>query len=205
MARHPLSGWQTITPVGPYGAHARLQHSPPHCGTPPSKTVTPPPPHTVPAMVQLPPPLPAATAHKPSGPVVFLQMPPQHSVSVEHASPVWVQNDGCPLQSPLLQNLEQHSPPAVHGLPLVLQLPLSGVHAPALQTPPQHSSLAVHAWLSATQSVSEHLPDTHENVQHSLPVVQATPGALQVPTGFPHFFVATSQLAEQHSPLVAQS
>jgi hypothetical protein len=27
---HPLAGWQMSTPVGPYGAHARLQHPPPH-------------------------------------------------------------------------------------------------------------------------------------------------------------------------------
>jgi hypothetical protein len=33
---HPLAGWQTSTPVGPYGAHARLQQPPPHAGEPPS-------------------------------------------------------------------------------------------------------------------------------------------------------------------------
>jgi hypothetical protein len=33
---HPLAGWQTSTPVGPQGAHERLQHAPPHRGTPPS-------------------------------------------------------------------------------------------------------------------------------------------------------------------------
>jgi hypothetical protein len=30
----PLAGWQTSTPVGPKGAHARLQQPPPHCGRP---------------------------------------------------------------------------------------------------------------------------------------------------------------------------
>ena len=32
----PLAGWQMSTPVGPQGAHARLQHGPPHAGRPPS-------------------------------------------------------------------------------------------------------------------------------------------------------------------------
>ena len=29
----PLGGWQIRTPVGPYGRHARLQHSPPQIGS----------------------------------------------------------------------------------------------------------------------------------------------------------------------------
>jgi hypothetical protein len=33
---HPLAGWQMSTPVGPHGAHARLQQLPPHCGSPAS-------------------------------------------------------------------------------------------------------------------------------------------------------------------------
>jgi len=33
----PLAGWQMSTPVGPYGAHSRLQHEPPQVGgAPPS-------------------------------------------------------------------------------------------------------------------------------------------------------------------------
>jgi hypothetical protein len=39
---HPLAGWQTSTPVGPHGAQARLQHPPPHCGSPPSMKTAPP-------------------------------------------------------------------------------------------------------------------------------------------------------------------
>lgn len=38
----PLAGWHTSTPVGPHGAHARLQHGPPHVGIPPSRNVAPP-------------------------------------------------------------------------------------------------------------------------------------------------------------------
>ena len=39
---HPLAGWQTSTPLGPHGAHARLQHGPPHAGSPASLRTTPP-------------------------------------------------------------------------------------------------------------------------------------------------------------------
>jgi len=36
MVWQPVAGWQTSTPVGPHGAHERLQQPPPHAGTPPS-------------------------------------------------------------------------------------------------------------------------------------------------------------------------
>ena len=39
---HPLAGWQTSTPVGPHGAHDRLQHGPPHEGNPEPLRTTPP-------------------------------------------------------------------------------------------------------------------------------------------------------------------
>ena len=38
----PLAGWQTSTPVGPQGAHERLQHAPPHDGNPPELITMPP-------------------------------------------------------------------------------------------------------------------------------------------------------------------
>jgi hypothetical protein len=38
----PLAGWQTSTPVGPHGAQARLQHGPPHAGSPPAFRTMPP-------------------------------------------------------------------------------------------------------------------------------------------------------------------
>jgi hypothetical protein len=38
----PLAGWHTRTPVGPQGAHARLQHGPPHRGRPLSMKTAPP-------------------------------------------------------------------------------------------------------------------------------------------------------------------
>jgi hypothetical protein len=39
---HPLAGWQMSTPVGPHGAHARLQQGPPQRGNPLSMKTTPP-------------------------------------------------------------------------------------------------------------------------------------------------------------------
>jgi hypothetical protein len=39
----PLAGWQTSSPVGPYGAHSRLQHAPPHVGKGPLSAVKTPP------------------------------------------------------------------------------------------------------------------------------------------------------------------
>jgi hypothetical protein len=46
----PLAGWQTRTPVGPNGAHRRLQHDPPHDGTPASGFTMPP--QTVPSTIE---------------------------------------------------------------------------------------------------------------------------------------------------------
>jgi hypothetical protein len=45
----PLAGWQTRTPVGPYGAQSRLQHEPPQTEAPASVTT---PPHTVPSTIE---------------------------------------------------------------------------------------------------------------------------------------------------------
>ena len=39
---HPLAGWQMNTPVGPHGAHERLQHGPPQAGSPEPFRTTPP-------------------------------------------------------------------------------------------------------------------------------------------------------------------
>jgi hypothetical protein len=45
----PLAGWQMSTSVGPYGAHRRLQHDPPHVGIVPPSNV---PPQTVPSTME---------------------------------------------------------------------------------------------------------------------------------------------------------
>jgi hypothetical protein len=49
VGRQPLGGWQMRRPER-CGAHDRLQHSPPHCGTPPS--LAPDPAQARPATVQ---------------------------------------------------------------------------------------------------------------------------------------------------------
>ena len=93
------------TPVGPQGAHARLQHSPPHVGMPPSlPSPAAPAPHTSPASLQLVAPGALGVVHRPTeAPEAFTHSPAQHSASVPHASPVCVQNDGAPEQRPLSQ------------------------------------------------------------------------------------------------------
>jgi hypothetical protein len=45
----PLAGWQMSTPVGPYGAHRRLQHDPPHVGIDPPPYN---PPQTAPSTIE---------------------------------------------------------------------------------------------------------------------------------------------------------
>jgi hypothetical protein len=85
----PLAGWQTRTPVGPYGAQRRLQQLPPHTGTVPIKTA--PSAHTAPSVSpQL-----AAPVGEPQtpavAPVALVQIPPQHALSDVQMSPSWVQ------------------------------------------------------------------------------------------------------------------
>jgi hypothetical protein len=90
--RHPLAGWQTSTPVGPQGAHERLQQGPPHVGSPLSRYVTPPsapePPQSCPSTrPQFAAPEGAVAAHVPSVlPAVIVQVPVQQSPLVAHAS-----------------------------------------------------------------------------------------------------------------------
>jgi hypothetical protein len=45
----PLAGWQTRTCVGPYGAQRRLQHAPPHAGSPASSGCMAPPAQSAPS------------------------------------------------------------------------------------------------------------------------------------------------------------
>jgi len=73
----PLAGWQTLTPVGPYGAQRRLQQ--------PLQAS-----HTVPSTPseQYVAPL-GGFAHVPSVlPAGMVQIPPQQSFGFEQASPV---------------------------------------------------------------------------------------------------------------------
>lgn len=104
-----------------------------------------PPLHTCPATRQLVAPVADATSHTPSAaPLALLHCPPQHSASVAQASPVCVQKEGVPLQTPLVQTLEQQSAFAAQVLPAVRQEEFSGAHfevppSPVAEhTPPQH-------------------------------------------------------------------
>jgi hypothetical protein len=170
---------------------------------------SPEPEHTSPAIKQ--PVVPGALGfvHVPSeAPDAFVQMPPQHSASAPHTSPVWVQNETCAAQLPFLQRCPQHSVLFVHELPAVLQLPFNGVQAllpesPPPQVPLQHSASVVQAWLSEVHSVAPQLPPSHTSVQHSVATAHESPAVLQVPGGLVHTFSAGSQLAEQQSELAA--
>lgn len=116
---HPLAGWQTSTPVGPHGAHARLQQGPPHAGNPASFWTTPPsaavPPQSCPSVSpQFAGPPGGAAPHVPRVcPLGTVQVPVQQSALAEHASPPWPQKDDA-WQLPFLQRPEQQSELAVH-------------------------------------------------------------------------------------------
>jgi hypothetical protein len=96
---HPLAGWQTSTPVGPHGAQARLQHAPPHVGSPLSMKLAPPsgpePPQSWPSTrPQLAGPPGADPAHVPIvWPVAMVQEPVQQSPLAAHASPGCTQKE----------------------------------------------------------------------------------------------------------------
>jgi hypothetical protein len=189
VGRQPLGGWQTRTPVGPYGAQARLQHSPPHAGTPAS-VIAAPPLQTSPAMRQ--PVVPGAEAglQRPSdAPDAFPQMPVQHSVSTPQTSPVCEQNEGLAEQFPFEHRCEQQSVFALQVFPAVLHDVLSGVHTPApaslaLHVPLQHSAPLVQAWLSLMHKLEPQLPPSQTSVQHSVEVAQDSPATLHSPGGF---------------------
>jgi hypothetical protein len=187
-----------LIPVAAYGSHDRLQHG--------FELHAPPGSQTEPAVVQPPAPDAAATPHTPSdAPAAFVQRPPQQSRSAAHASPFCVQNEDAAAQIPLTQSFEQQSPLPRQGLPDVLHVVLSGVQVPIVHLPPQHWPSAVHIELSGAHCLFEHVPPVHENVQHSLFVVQAAPGAAHFPIGVPHFFVAASQLPVQHCAVVVHA
>ena len=173
-------------PALPVGAHMREQHVPPQSGTPPVVV-----PQIVPfGRHSVAPGALAVSPHTPSAaPAALVQLPPQQSAFVAHASPVWTQNETPSEQMPPLQSLEQHWSPAVHGLPEVRHVVLSGLQTPpplpsGTHEPLQQSAFVPHASVSATHCLSAHLPPRHENVQHSLPVAQATPGPLHWLSGW---------------------
>jgi hypothetical protein len=134
----PLAGWHTRIPVGPHGAHARLQQGPPQAGRPPSLRTIPPsgavPPQSWPSTTpQFAGPLGGVAPHVPSvDPAATVHADVQQSDPVEHASPACPQNDDA-WHVPFQQRFEQQSVLAVHWLPSVLHVAFSGAHAPATQ------------------------------------------------------------------------
>jgi hypothetical protein len=135
---HPLAGWQTRTPVGPHGAHARLQHEPPHAGNPDPLSTTPPsgaaPPQSCPSTTpQLAGPPAGFAPHVPRvAPAAIVHVCVQQSAALAQLSPPCPQNDEA-WHVPFEQRLEQQSPPFVHWLPSVLQVVLRGAQVPPVQ------------------------------------------------------------------------
>jgi hypothetical protein len=125
-------------PVGPHGAHARLQHAPPHSGRPPSMNTVPPSP-ALPAQScpsaspQFAAPAGGAAEQVPSAaPEAIVHEPAQQSAPVEQASPACPQKDDA-WHVPAAHRFEQHCALAVHELPSVKHVALRAAHFPATQ------------------------------------------------------------------------
>jgi hypothetical protein len=165
VGEHPDGGWQIMSlPDVAVGAHTREQHVPPQLGAPASSVE-----QTLPFGRHSVPPGAAGTEPQvPSvEPVAFTQLPLQHSKFVAQTSFVCAQNETASEHRPALHSFEQHWSLPVHGLPDVLHKVVSGLHTPppvpfGTHWPPQHSPLLPHARLSATHSLSEHLPPMQE-------------------------------------------
>lgn len=149
---------------------------------------------TVPDIVQLRPPPPAAVlAQRPAWfAVAPTQLPPQHWLSFVHASLFWRQYEVAVLQTLLMQPFEQHSVFVVQVLPEALQafeLPVAqSLFVP--QTPLQQSLPVAHASPTFLHCDAEHLPsEPQKPEQHWLSLVQvvAEPVVMQGPLRLPHW------------------
>ena len=144
-----------------------------------------------------------ATLHTPSAaPVVLVQRPPQHSVSVAQTSASCLQNDGAE-QIPLAQYCEQQSPFAAQVLPEVLQDLLSGVQVPFAHCPPQHWSFDAHANPSEMHNDALHAPFTQLTLQQSVPTAHVAPDCLHAIAPAPRGPVGTVLPIAPPAPLVA--
>jgi hypothetical protein len=194
----PKPGWQTLTPVSAHGPQLRLQQLP-H------------PSHSTPSWVQLPAPVVCTSWQTPSvAPDALLHQPPQQSVSREHASPGWMQNEEPSKHLLFVHNPEQQrdaappspgAPLALQGFPAVRHAVLSGAHLPALQFWLQHSPEVAQAWLSATQLAAlaqTPVAVSHWRLQQSVASLQELPGPLHTVTDDLHLPVTGSQTLEQH-------
>jgi hypothetical protein len=83
----PVAGWQMFTPVGPHGAHKRLQQLPPHPPSPAGEL------HSWPSAAEQFPPNVNAAQVPTLAPLGMLHVPTQQSVLEWQASPVCPQND----------------------------------------------------------------------------------------------------------------
>jgi hypothetical protein len=149
---HPLAGWHTKTPVGPQGAHARLQHPPPHAGSPLSPTVDRVPGQSCPSTApQFAGPEGAVAPQVPRVcPAAIVQVPVQQSDDEAHASPPWPQKDDG-WHAPFVQRPEQHWAFDAQALPSVPQVAFRAAHMPAVQVWLQQFPFDVHAWPSDVQ------------------------------------------------------
>jgi hypothetical protein len=167
------------------GAQARLQHSPPHSGTPPVPPSTTAP-QANPATVHPVAPGTEGILQIPTvAPAALLQSPPQHSTLATHASPFCAQNEPFE-QKPLLQTLEQQSPWLEHALPVVRHVGFSGAQVPAAsQVALQHCAELVQGWLSETHCEPPQVPLSQTSVQHSWRLAQGLPPERQLPPSLP--------------------
>jgi hypothetical protein len=174
--RQPEGGWQTFTPVVPSGPHESEQHL-----------------LSQPLPVQIEPAglqgaVPRAAQRPYVAPAAMSQLPLQHSKSLAQMSLSCEQYDAFVQNPAALHCFEQQSVFVVQGLPSVRHVPPAmATHLPVPPTshlPLQHSASAVQLWatgVSALHCVAEHLPLTQEFVQHSVPLTQSPPAAVQEP------------------------
>ncbi len=175
----PLAGWHTSTPVGPKGAHSRLQQAPPQLGNPPSVATVPL--QSVPSTaVQFAPP-PDGWLHVPrDAPAATVQMPPQQSSPVAQTSPFWPQNE-VTAQTPPWHRPEQQSDAFAQVLPSVVHpVGASGVHVPPVQVPLQHSPPPAHALPLDVHAGKLHTPPVQSPLQQSTAARHAPPRFRQV-------------------------
>jgi hypothetical protein len=172
---HPEGGWQTLIPVVPRGPHESEQQV----------LLQPAVVQSVPAGLQGAPPI---VAQRPSAaPPTLSQLPPQHSASVAHESPVCVQYERLAQCFVASHCFEQHSSFVALGLPSVRHVPPPSARhlpvAPISHLPLQHSSFVVQASAgeSALHCVAEHLEPMHAFVQHCGPLVHAASAGRQLP------------------------
>jgi hypothetical protein len=123
---------------------------------------------------------PVGWLHVPKPPFVALQMPPQQSAPVWHASPFCSQKLET-AQTPLAHRPEQHSPSPAHALPSVLHSVFSGVHFEFSQVPLQQSLSFTQARLSDVHCGKLHTPEMQSPEQQSPATLHAEPSRVHIP------------------------